>query len=206
MGGNVYEWNEALITVVINDVSYGAGVAVRGAARGASALTACSPRSGASTSRRWRKPDMGFRVATIPEPSTVVLAILAGALGWAYESDSSDGFSCYWLPLPPGACLARATAALSKITAAIGVPFMHGSNGSSNRPPMPITEFNGIAPIQLAASCTATTRNPSVNSRPRTRGRALQGIRRMLRPGRITPVKEDARQTRVSLGTSGGSD
>ncbi len=73
MGGNVWQWNEALI-----DGSYFRGL------RGGSWFY---PHSLASSDRYAERPAdesfyIGFRVATVPEPGTGVLAIVACGLMW----------------------------------------------------------------------------------------------------------------------------
>jgi formylglycine-generating enzyme required for sulfatase activity len=70
-GGNVWEWNEALIS--------GSFRGLRGGS------WSFSSNSLAASIRYSFNPtdedsNVGFRVATVPEPSTAVLAVLAGAL------------------------------------------------------------------------------------------------------------------------------
>ena len=62
-GGNVWEWNEALIS--------GSFRGLRGGSFGDSTRTSCSPRSGATADPTGESVNIGFRVATVPEPSTL---------------------------------------------------------------------------------------------------------------------------------------
>jgi len=72
-GGNVYEWNEALIN--------GSFRGVRGGAFNVSASFLQSSSRNIGTFPTIEGSTLGFRVATIPEPSTLVLVGLA-AWGW----------------------------------------------------------------------------------------------------------------------------
>jgi formylglycine-generating enzyme required for sulfatase activity len=73
-GGNVWEWNE---TKVISSSRGMRG----GTFGGPSNILDASSRPGNIPTNV--NGDVGFRVASIPEPATAVLAILAGASGWA---------------------------------------------------------------------------------------------------------------------------
>jgi sulfatase modifying factor 1 len=77
-GGNVYEWNDAVIT---GDTGTGRGIRGGGYSSSSSSLR--------STSRDAYYPtdaysSFGFRVASVPEPSTTLLMFMAGVgvLGW----------------------------------------------------------------------------------------------------------------------------
>jgi formylglycine-generating enzyme required for sulfatase activity len=74
LGGNVYEWNEALI-----------GGSFRGLRGGSFSLSEGNLRSSSrySLNPSAESSNYGFRVATVvPEPSTAVLLIVAGGLMW----------------------------------------------------------------------------------------------------------------------------
>jgi formylglycine-generating enzyme len=84
-GGNVWEWNER---------NFGAGRGLRG---GSWDLDAPFPDSLAASSRRALNPvfevnTIGFRVATVPEPGTAVLAVLGmiGLFGWSASGKRLD--------------------------------------------------------------------------------------------------------------------
>ena len=78
-GGNVWEWNESL-----TDGSHGGWRGGTWSVNGTSGSLRSSSRRQASPT--FESFDVGFRVATIPEPSTAVLAafgfIALAALGW----------------------------------------------------------------------------------------------------------------------------
>src|SRR5262249_25904827 len=74
-GGNVFEWNEAILT--------GSVRGGRGGSYGVGAIfLAASTRVEGLGGPSYDHPDVGFRVATIPEPSPALL-VIAGLLGLA---------------------------------------------------------------------------------------------------------------------------
>ena len=73
MGGNVFQWNEAL-----SAARFGAC----GVVRGSTTRATCRPRTGASYDPTSEDLGVGFRVASVPEPSTAVLAVIASGLMW----------------------------------------------------------------------------------------------------------------------------
>jgi sulfatase modifying factor 1 len=70
-GGNVFEWNEAIITGLSRGLRGGSFL------DGGGNLNATAPASNGSTNEN---PNVGFRLAMIPEPSTGLL-VVAGLLG-----------------------------------------------------------------------------------------------------------------------------
>jgi hypothetical protein len=77
MGGNAFEWNEALIS--------GSSRLLRGGSSDNVSFFMLSSVRGASQDPSFENYSYGFRVASVPEPSTLVLAALGfvgGLLGW----------------------------------------------------------------------------------------------------------------------------
>ena len=77
MGGNVFQWNEALIYSL--PLYYGG---LRGGAFDLGSGALLSSLRGNAFLPMDDRNDVGFRVASIPEPGTGVLAVLAGGLMW----------------------------------------------------------------------------------------------------------------------------
>ena len=71
-GGNVWEWNEALI--------FGSFRGLRGGSWGDNLSSNLAASNRDLTNPTGENEVVGFRVATVPEPSTAVLAILAGGM------------------------------------------------------------------------------------------------------------------------------
>ncbi len=80
MMGNVWEWNESAFDGILNDLPEDR--VVRGGAfnEGENILSSNSSRQHISPGLFW--PDIGFRVAAIPEPSSIMLMAVFGFGGW----------------------------------------------------------------------------------------------------------------------------
>jgi len=73
MAGNVYQWNEALISDSFRGLRGG----------GYDGDSSYLPSSGRYPGNPWGdSPNTGFRLASIPEPSTGVLGVIACGLMW----------------------------------------------------------------------------------------------------------------------------
>ncbi|MEX2113193.1 MAG: SUMF1/EgtB/PvdO family nonheme iron enzyme [Pirellulales bacterium] len=83
-GGSVFEWNE--------EPSGGSLRGTRGGAWNIGSSTLSAAQRGFATATI-EADSLGFRVATVPEPSTALLAIVGGALAWWWKKpDKKDKF------------------------------------------------------------------------------------------------------------------
>ena len=73
MGGNVFQWNEALISGSFRGLR-GGSFDIYSSSLASSYRNSDNPTGESS--------DIGFRVASVPEPSTAVLAVMACGLMW----------------------------------------------------------------------------------------------------------------------------
>jgi formylglycine-generating enzyme required for sulfatase activity len=82
-GGNVWEWNETLITTVTTGSTRG----LRGGSWSDIAFFLRSSNRGSQSPSTEDDYNLGFRVATVPEPSSLVLAAfgLVGLAAWGYR-------------------------------------------------------------------------------------------------------------------------